>query len=47
MTAPPPAPARKKAAKAAAKDAVAGEPKRADKSPAQKALEKLGLKYID
>jgi len=44
MTAPPPAPARKKAAKAAAKDVVAGEPKRADKSPAQKALEKLGLK---
>lgn len=44
MTAPPPAPARKKAAKAAAKDAVTGEPKRADKSPAQKALEKLGLK---
>ncbi len=44
MTVPPPAPARKKAAKAAAKDAVAGEAKRVDKSPAQKALEKLGLK---
>ncbi len=44
MTAPPPAPARKKTAKAAAKDAVAGEPKRAEKSPAQKALDKLSLK---
>ncbi|HCY16665.1 MAG: ATP-dependent DNA helicase RecG [Curvibacter sp. GWA2_64_110] len=44
MTASPPAPARKKAAKAAATGAATGEPKRTDKNPAQKALEKLGLK---
>ncbi|MEA3394403.1 MAG: ATP-dependent DNA helicase RecG [Pseudomonadota bacterium] len=44
MTAPPPAPARKKAAKAAAHGAVTGEAKRAEKSPAQKALDKLGLR---